>query len=106
MRDPLQVEIAARLALGQERLSVAAMGQRFAALGYTLDRSMDCRSLARYVSGPDAGRSYPACTTGLREADTGLSAFNAAARRDSRFREMQALRQQVFAVSRGAILEV
>lgn len=102
----LQDEITRRDADGCERLSVAALAARFAALGYTLDRSMDCRGLARYMSGPHAGAAYMCCTTGLKETDSGLSAFNVDARRDDNFREMQNLRQQIYAVSRGAILEV
>lgn len=105
MKDALRAELEHRAAQGLERLSVKALAARFAALGYALDRSLDCRALARYVSGSEAGRSYPACTTGVREIDSGLSAFNADARRDDNYRAMQALRQSAFAVSRGAILE-
>lgn len=101
--NPLEIEIAYRLAQGDEQLSIAAFGARFMALGYRLDRTMDCRSNARYL---DSGRSYPCITTSVRESDSGLSAFNFDARRDSNFRAMQQLRQQIFAVSRGAILEV
>lgn len=101
----LETEIHYRESIGCERLSVAAMGRRFLALGYTLDRSLDCRSLSRYVTGSDAGRSYPCCTTGVMESDTRRSAFHFEARRDDRFRAMQQLRKDVFAVSRGAILE-
>lgn len=105
MADQLTHQIASLRAHGCEVVSVAEMTRRFRALGYVLDRSMDCRAPARIMTGPDAGRSYPCCTTGVREADTGLSAFNADARRDDAFRQMQDLRQTVFAVSRGALLE-
>lgn len=106
MTDLLEAELASRAATGiYERLSVAEMEARFRALGYRLDRSLDCRCMSRYMTGPDAGRSYPCITTGVKEADTGLSAFNADARRDANFRAMQELRQTVFAVTRGAILE-
>lgn len=105
MKPSLKAEIKFRLSQGDEWLSVRAMGERFKALGYSLDRSLDCRSMSRYMTGSEAGRSYPACTTGVREIDSGLSAFNFAARRDANFRAMQKLRYDVFAVSRGAILE-
>jgi hypothetical protein len=105
--ERLAKEIAYRESIGCERLSVAEFGRRFAALGYRIDRTMDCRSSARYVTGPRAGESYPACDTGINEADTGLRAWNYAARRDAAFQAMQELRQQVFAVTRdGFILEV
>ena len=88
-------------------VSVAEFDRRFAALGYRVDRDGDCRGTARYMTGAWAGASYPACSTGLREADTGLRAFNADARRDAAFRAMQELRGEIFAVTRdGFILEV
>lgn len=102
MTDTLQIEIETRLAMGCEMLTVPQFVSRFAELGYSVDRSMDCRSTARYL---ETGRTYPACNTGMAESDTGRSAFHYEARRDSRFEAMQALRQQVFAVSRGSILE-
>ncbi len=105
MKTAIEAEIAARLAMGCEQLSVAEMGARFQALGYKLDRSLDCRHVARIMSGKRAGESYPAISTGVREADSGLSAFNVDARRDDNFRAMQKLRQDIFAVTRGAILE-
>lgn len=101
---PLETEIAHLLSHGYEHLTVAQFAARFAALGYTLDRSMDCRAPARYL---ESGRSYPCCTTSVKETDTGISAWHYQdARRDDKFRAMQALRSQIFAVSRGAILEV
>lgn len=105
-RAALKAEVARRKARGETQLSVPQLAARFAALGYALDRSSDCRSWARYVTGPDAGASYPACTTGVREADTGRSAFHVESRRDEQFRQMQALRSAVFAVSNGYVLEV
>ena len=98
----LQTEIDYRLGLGCEMISVPQFVSRFAALGYRVNRSMDCRSTARYL---DNGRTYPACSTGMDEADTGRSAYHFESRRDSKFEAMQALRGQVFAISRGAILE-
>jgi hypothetical protein len=98
----LKAEIEYRLSIGCRLVSVREMERQFRALGYTLDRSLDCRSIARYL---DSGRCYPACTTGVSEIDTGKSAFHVEARRDSNFRAMQQLRLDIFAVSRGHILE-
>ena len=103
MNKALAVEIAERRAHGATLLTVPQFAARFAALGYTLDRDLDCRSTARYLAD---NRTYPCCNTGLKEADSGLSAWNVNARRDSRFEQMQELRGQIFAISRGAILEV
>jgi hypothetical protein len=103
----LQREIDWRQSIGQARLSVAELGRRYAALGYQLDRRLDCLSSARYMTGERAGETYPACDTGLKEADTGKSAWHCEARRDDLFKTMQALRGEVFAVTRsGHILEV
>lgn len=99
----LEAEIQHRKQNGCEQVTVKEMGLRFAALGYRLDRTMDCRSISRYLV---SGRTYPACSTGLNEAATGRSAFHFESRRDANYRAMQTLRQNVFAVSRGAILEV
>lgn len=91
---------------GVEVLTVRQFIARFEALGYRLDRSLDCRAPARFLTGELAGVSYPCCTTGLVETDTGRSAFHYQARRDAAYLAMQKLRQQIVAVSRGAILEV
>lgn len=91
---------------GKQILTVQQFTARFAALGYKLDRTLDCRAQARYMTGPHAGKSYPACTTYVREADTGMSAFHFQARRDANFAAMQKLRNEIAAISRGALLEV
>ena len=98
----LKAEIEYRLSIGCRLVSVREMERQFRALGYALDRHLDCRSIARYL---DGGRSYPSCTTGVRDVDTGRSAFHVDARRDNNFRVMQQLRLEIFAVSRGHILE-
>ena len=91
---------------GIELLSVTQFVARFAALGYRVNRTMDCRSVARFMTGPLTGESYPACSTGINEADTGLRAWNVDARRDSNYRRMQALRVKIGAISRGMLLQV
>ncbi len=64
--------------------------------------------MATWMTGPRAGISYPSVTTGIREADTGMSAFHVDARRDANFAKLQQMRLsgEYFAVSRGAILEL
>lgn len=99
-------EIAALVGDGLRRVTVAQFCAEFAALGYRVDRSADCRHVGRWLTGPRAGQSFPACSTGIREADTGRSAFHFEARRDANFRAMQALRGEVFAVlGDGSILQ-
>lgn len=91
---------------GQKILTVRAMGERFKALGYKLERSMDCAGNSRYMTGEHAGRSYPCITTSVKEIDSGMSAFHYQARRDANFKAMQALRGEVCAIVRGRLLEV
>ena len=97
-------DVAAKL--GMEIVPVGEMERRVRALGYELDRDLDCRAVSRVLTGPHAGLSYPCITTGLREADTKRSAFHYQARRDGRFKDLQALRGTIAAISRGALLEI
>lgn len=101
--ESLQTEIDYRLSVGRQQLSVEEFGARFLELGYHLHRMDDCHCVAQYL---DSGRTYPCTTTGLLEDDTRKRAFNVEARRDDKFRAMQKLRGEIFAVSRGRILEV
>lgn len=103
--DHITREIERRKAEGLHPMSVKSMDAAFRRLGYVLDRSMDCRGVSRILTGPGAGDSYPCVTTGVRHIATGLSAFNVYAPRDTAFHDMQALRLEAFALTRGAILE-
>jgi hypothetical protein len=103
MRNGLDAEIARRLTNGCERVSFDELQRRIDALGYRLDRRMDCYSIARDVR---TGESYPCITGYAREKDTGLSfAHFSDARRDAAYRGLQNLRGRVFAVVRGAIYD-
>jgi len=104
-RNLLNEELRRRKAMGCERLTVTGMGERFRALGYRLDRSADCWCMAKYITGSYAGETHPCITCGVVELDTGRSAFHFESRRDANFEAMQQLRQDVFAVTRRAILE-
>lgn len=100
-------ELAQRASDGHNPLSVRALTNAFLAIGYTLDRSLDCRGMANWMTGERAGQSYPCITTCIRETDTGLSAFHFEARRDHNFAKLQDMRTsgKYFAISKGAILE-
>lgn len=105
MQTPLEIEIESRKQNGCEQVTVAEMDRRYRALGYRLDRELDCRSMAKIMTGTGAGRTYPCITTSVKEIDTGRSAFNSESRRDENYRAMQHMRQWVFAATQGAILE-
>jgi hypothetical protein len=104
----LAAELDHRASLGQHPVSLASIESTLRGLGYRLDRRLDCRNLARWMSGPRAGASYPALNTGIVEIDTGLSFANVEARRDAAFKLLQALRRtgECFAVVGGHILEI
>ena len=104
--DATQIEVSRRTQAGARCLALEQFKAEYARLGYRFDRSCDCASQARYMSGPHAGASYPALSLYPVEADTGRSAWNVESRRDANFKALQALRGEVFAVSRGRIVEV
>ena len=102
----MEQEIKSRLANGGRQATMAQMQVEYRTLGYRFDRTCDCRSIARYVSGARAGQSYPCLSLYPVQISDGLSAWNVNARRDDNFQTMQRLRGEVFAVSRNAIAEV
>ncbi|MDF0545248.1 hypothetical protein PX699_23110 [Sphingobium sp. H39-3-25] len=108
MNSALTNELAARAAEGWHPVTLSQIKQQLRDLGYALDRTLDCRSSARIMTGPRAGQTYPSLSTGIKEADTGRSAFHVDARRDTRFRTLQNLRFEVglYTVLNGAILDL
>ena len=108
MNPALANELAARAADGWHPVTLNEIKRQLRGLGYALDRSLDCRSTAQIMTGPRAGKTYPTLSTGIKEADTGRSAFHFEARRDANFRTLQKLRFEVglYAVLNGAILDV
>ncbi|MFH8654616.1 hypothetical protein ACH37Y_18080 [Sphingomonas paucimobilis] len=108
MSPALANELAARAADGWHPVTLSEIKRQLRDLGYALDRTLDCRSTAQIMTGPRAGKTYPTLSTGIKEADTGRSAFHFEARRDANFRTLQKLRFEVglYAVLNGAILDV
>jgi hypothetical protein len=104
----LKAEVAARLAAGKRRITMAVLLRRLAALGYAADRTNDCRAPSCWITGPRAGSSYPALTLYIVERDSGLSFCNVGARRDANFTRLQEMRLNgdSFALSRGALVEL
>lgn len=106
--DPLQQELTRRLALGYRPVTVQAMETALKELGYRLDRSGDCQSNTRWMSGEMEGLTYPAINTSVVQIDSSLSFAHVSARRDENFKKLQELRsnQSLFAVVKGRILEI
>lgn len=104
----LKEELEFRASKGQFPVKLESMKVFLKSIGYRLDRSADCRSISRWMSGPRAGKSYPACTTGVVEIDTRLSFAHVNARRDANFRSLQEARfsGDLFAVVGNYVLEI
>lgn len=108
MISVLADELAARADEGWHPVTLGDIKRQLSDLGYVLDRRLDCRSTARIMTGPRAGETYPCLSTGIKEADTGRSAFHIEARRDANFRTLQKLRFEVglYTVLGGAIMDL
>ena len=66
---------------------------------------MDCRSVARYMTGVRSGESYPCNSLYPVQIDNGLSFANVDARRDANFDALREIRNMHFAVHCGCIFE-
>ena len=107
LKPCVKVEVEALLNSGNCRLvTIPEIERELAAIGYRLDRTMDCRCIARTLTGVNAGNSYPVIGSCTREVDTGLSFANVNARRDDNFQKLQKLRLRgMFAIVNGAIFD-
>jgi hypothetical protein len=107
-RDDLAEEIAHKRAQGGRQVTLEQLDAELRAIGYRLDCGGDCPSVNRYVSGPRAGRSYPAVNLRVVQASDGMSAMHIEARRDARFEALQQMRRTdaLFAVHRGRLYEL
>ena len=104
--DTLENEVAYRLSQGYRQVSFEQFKAEYAAIGYTFDRTSDVRSIARYMTGERAGQSYPYLGLYPIQTDNRLSAWNVNARRDGNYQAFRALRNSLFAVVQGRIVEV
>ena len=104
--DTLENEIAHRLSQGYRQVSFEQFKTEYAAIGYTFDRTSDVRSIARYMTGERAGQSYPYLGLYPVQMDNKVSAWNVDARRDSNWVQFKALRNTLFAVTQGRIVEL
>lgn len=104
----LQNELARRAKAGQFPTSIENIEQQLNALGYGLDRSMDCHSNNRWMTGEHAGESYPAINTRIRELDTGINYGNIEARKDGKSDALGKLivSGELFAVTKSSIFEL
>ena len=106
MEHTVDNEVAYRLSQGWRQVSFKQFKAEYAAIGYTFDRSSDVRSIARYITGEQAGQSYPYLGLYPVQADDKVSAWNVNARRDANYEAFKVLRNSLFAVVQGRIVEV
>ena len=99
-------EVTYRLTHGWKQVSFEQFKVEYAAIGYTFDRSGDVRSIARYMTGEQAGQSYPYLGLYPVQADDRVSVWNVDARRDTNYEAFRALRNSLFAVVQGRIVEI
>jgi len=91
---------------GWNRMTLKSLEQRLRQLGYRLDRSGDCSSVSRWMSGVRAGSSYPCVSLRVVQANDGLGFAHVDARRDDAFRELQRMRLCTYVKGRNAIYEI
>ncbi|WP_126223553.1 hypothetical protein [Burkholderia ambifaria] len=103
--EALEHEVAFRLKLGMVQVTLKELEEKIRAIGYRFNRDMDCKSLARYISGERAGQSYPSHALKPVQIDNGMSWAHIDARRDASFDALKVLRDSHFAVSGGHICE-
>ena len=104
--DTVDNEVTYRLTHGWKQVSFEQFKAEYAAIGYTFDRTSDVRSIARYLTGEQAGQSYPYLGLYPVQADDKVSAWNVDARRDTNYEAFKVLRNSLFAVVQGRIVEV
>ena len=107
MNADLMREVSRRSAAGHPPMSKTAFDGRLKSLGYVVAKGMHADHAARYLSGPNAGESYPSRSVVVVDAATGQGAFHVDARRDARFAALQIERfnQSLYYVAAGRIVE-
>lgn len=104
----LQAEIDHLVSNGSKQVSFEEMASMLKQLGYKISKKDGCYSRNRHMTGPCAGRSYPAFNLYVTEASSGLGASNVDARRDDNYKKMQEIRfnESFFSVAHGVIYKL
>lgn len=98
-------EVESRLKKGNICVPIDVLHEKVKAIGYRFEKGMNCYGVSRYMTGEDAGRSYPANNLYPVQADNGVSAFSIDARRDANYEALKEIRHSFFAVSNGCLVE-
>lgn len=92
-------EAAYRRKIGCVQITLSQFEAKLRAIGYRLNRSLDCKGVARYMTGERAGQTYPSCNMYPVQVDDSRSWCHVDARRDVNFEELKRIRDTYFAVS-------
>lgn len=87
-------------------MTMEGLNQSLKDLGYRLDRSSDCHSVSRYMTGHRAGKTYPCVGMRIVQMDDGMGFSHFEARRDEKFKALQEMRGRMYVVGRNAIYEM
>lgn len=93
-----QAALNAELEAGAIVVTLDQMKAELARHGYKLDRSMDCRCMAKIMTGPLAGTSFKACSMKIRDIATGLSASHCEGRRDDTYTAMRKFARSAYVI--------
>lgn len=99
-----QAALDAEIEAGAVLVTLNEMKAELARHGYSLDRSMDCRCMARIMTGPLAGTSFKACSMRIRETDTRRSASHFEGRRDAAYDAMRKFARNAYVILPGGYL--
>jgi hypothetical protein len=102
--NALERETARLISSGCRQVTLSAMKADLARMGFRLDRSMDCRCVAKDL---ETGDTFPCITSDARQISTGAGFANTAADRTAPgWRELMDYRSRHFAIVQNAIFTI
>lgn len=102
--NAMEIERESLIAAGMKEVSLTQYAADILAMGFKLDRSMDCHCMARDMA---TGRTFPAITSCARQIETGAGFANTTCNRDAAgWTQFMAYRREHFAIVRGKVFTV
>ena len=86
-------------------ISMPEVVKKLSGLGYCFDRALDCNSVARRMTGPRAGQSYPVKTLYIKHKATGLSWASVDIVRDENWQKVKSFRKNYFSSNKARVIE-
>ena len=103
MTTDIESEITSIVSFGCLQVTLKEYDTALRRIGYKLDPSMACHGVARVMTGPRAGSSYPSTSLSAIQIDDGKSYAHYQARRDDAYETFKVLRSTLFAVVAGRV---